>query len=173
MQLRRNLLSLVGGDSRCVDTVSNTGDTTSDNKLSGSAAVRGHSCDLDNYTNDHDKSTKEDGLATTEFVTEKEDEDGAQKASDGVDGNDKTFVVGVVDLGKCFGEGGGGDDTAHNTLVITKEQEVSGCDHCDENLKHPTGLPPIGGHSGVVVLYAWHGEGWSKQQKAGVRYGGF
>lgn len=164
---------MVGGDSRCVDTVTNTSDTTSNDKLSGSAAIRGHSCNLDNDTDDHDESTKEDGLATTEFVAEEEDEDGAQEASDGVDGNYETFVVGVMDLRECFGEGGGGDDTTHDTLVVTKEQEVGSRDHGDENLKHPTGLPPVGGHSGVVVLYAWHGEGLSKQQKAGVRYGGF
>jgi hypothetical protein len=36
-------------------------------------------------------------------------------------------------------------------------------------LKHPSGLPPVGGDTGVVVLYARHGGGYSIQLKAGER----
>jgi hypothetical protein len=168
-----HLLRLPGWNCRCVDSVSDTSDASSNNELRGGTAIGRCTGDLDNHTNDHDKCTEEDRFAAAEFITNKEDGDGTQEATTSVDGDDKTFVSTVAfDLRKRGLERGGGDDTAHNTLVVSKEQEVGNSNNSNKNLKHPSGLPPVGGHTGVVVLYAWHGGGWSKQQKLERSTGG-
>lgn len=45
------------------------------------------------------------------------------------------------------GEGG-----ENQTYVETKEQKVTGCQSCNELLKHMAGLAPVGRHTMVVVL---------------------
>jgi hypothetical protein len=106
-------------------SVSNTSDTSANNKLSGSAARRRNSCDLDNDTDNHDNSTEEDGLATTETVTKVEDEESTKEAADSVDGHDETFVGLVCNLGEIVQESGCGDDTGHDTLICNAKHMVS------------------------------------------------
>jgi hypothetical protein len=155
---------------RCVDSVADTSDASSDDELRGGATIGRYTGDLDDYTNNHDESSDEDRVATTEFVADEEDGYRTQEATTSVDRDDETFVGRIAfNLGKGLLKRGGGDDTTHHTLVVTKEQEVGNSNHGNENLKHPSGLPPVGGDTGVVVLYARHGGGYSIQLKAGER----
>jgi hypothetical protein len=157
--VRWNLLCLVGGNGRRVDSIADASDAATNDELSRSSTVWWHTSNLNDNTKEHDSSAQEDGLAAAELVADEEDQEGAQEAAHGVDGNNEALVSTVaVNLGKCGDECGGGNDTAHDPLVITKEQEVGNGDDCDEKLEHRAGLPPVGGHTGVVVLYFWHGE---------------
>jgi hypothetical protein len=127
--VRLTALGLVGRDSRCVDTVSNTSDCSTDNELGCGATTGRNSSDLDNNTDDHDNSTEEDGVATTEAVTKVENEESTEEATDSVDGDNETFVCLVEDLGKVFCESGSGDDTGHDTLICrVKHSTVSTID---------------------------------------------
>lgn len=154
----QNLLSLVSWDGGSVDAVSNTGDASSDDELGSSTTVWRNAGNLDNDTDDHDNGTEKDTLATTKFVTEGEDEAGTEEASNSIDGDDEPFVGGVLDLGKCFDEGRGRDDTTHDTLVVTEEKEVGDGNDGHKDLEHPTGLPPVGGHTRVAFFDTWrHG----------------
>jgi hypothetical protein len=156
----RNLLCLVSGNGRCVDAVPQTSNESSDDKLSGCTAVRRYACNLDDHANNHDEGSYEDGLAATEFVAEQEDGNGTEETTASVDGYDEALVGTVtLDLGECGLEARRRDDTAHNTLIVTEEQEVGHRNGGDEHLKGPAGAPPVCGHTRVVVLYACHG-GW-------------
>lgn len=68
--------------------------------MSGSAARRRNRSDLDNDTDNHDNSTEEDRLATTETVTKVKDEESTEEAADSVDGHDETFVCLIFNLGE-------------------------------------------------------------------------
>lgn len=108
---------------------------------------------MDNDTDNHDKGTKEDALAATELVSEDEDEAGTEEATDSVDGDDKALVGRVaVDLGESVLESGGRDDSAHDALVVAEEKEVGDGDNSDEDLEHPTGLAPVGGHTSSALF---------------------
>lgn len=154
-----NLLGLIGWDGRRVDAVANTGDASSDNEL-GSSTVGGRNRgDLDNDTDDHDHGTEEDALAATKLVTKDEDEASTEEATASVDGDDEALVGRVaVDLGESLDESRGRDDTAHDTLVVAEEQEVGDGDDGDEELKHPSGLAPVGGYAICALFDTWrHG----------------
>ena len=155
----QNLLSLVSWDGRSVDTVSDTSDASSDDELGSSTTVWRNASNLDDDTDDHDNSTEEDTLATTKLVTKDEDEACTEETSDSVDGDDETFVGGVIlDLGESFDEGRGRDDTTHDTLIVTEEKEVGDGNDGHKDLEHPTGLPPVGGHTRVAFFDTWrHG----------------
>lgn len=170
--VERNLLSLVGRDGGSIDTIANSGDASSNNELSSCTAVRGNTGDLNNDTNDHDEGTEENRLAATELVTEQKDEDGAQEATNSVDGDNKAFVIAVIfDLGKgCF-ESWGGNDTTHDTLVVTKEQKVGNRNDGNQDLEHPSGLAPVGGNTRIVILDAWHSGGISWREVLGISSG--
>jgi hypothetical protein len=165
--LERNILSLVGGNGGSVDTVANTSNASSDNKLGGGTTGWRDTGNLDNDTNDHNSGTEEDTLAASELVTKDEDEDGAKQATDGIDGDDETFVGGIaIDFGEGRDEGRGGDDTTHNTLIITEEEEIGNGNDGDEDLEHPTGLAPVGGNTIFRLFDTWR-HGCSVSVKAG------
>jgi len=92
------------------------------NELGGSATVGRNAGDLNDDTDDHNSGTQEDTLATSELVTEDEDEDGTKQTTDGIDGDDETLVGRVIlDFRERILEGGSRDDSTHDTLVITEE----------------------------------------------------
>lgn len=122
--VRLRALSLVGRNSGSVDTVSDTRDCSTDDKLGCCATAGRDGSDLDNDTDDHDDSTEEDGVATTETVTKVEDEESTEEAADSVDGDDETFVCLIQNLGEIVCESGSGDDTGHDTLICTMKQSA-------------------------------------------------
>lgn len=156
---------LVGGNGRGVDSVANTGEETANDELSGCANTLAnpalgsrHCCDLDDDTDDHGPGSDEDSFATTEPVTELQNEACAEETSDSVDGNDETFpalVFGVlVDLRETVSEGLGRDDSRHDTLVVTKEQEVGDCNSRDKHLEPSSRGAPVGRHPAIGNLDA-------------------
>lgn len=157
--LRAAALGLVSRDGRCVDAVANASDASSDNELGGSTTVGRNCADLDDDTDDHDSSTEEDGSAATKSVSHGEDKAGTKEATNSVDSNHETLVSWVtIDLGKRFDECGGGDNTRHDTLVISEKEEISCGDDSDQDLQHPAGLAPVGGHARFVFSVRRHGE---------------
>jgi hypothetical protein len=103
---------------------------------------------LNDDANDHDRGTNKDRLAATEFVTESENEDSTEQTTNSVDGNNETLpCTAPASLGKVFEENVGFDDTRHDTLVITKEQEIGSGDSGDEHLKGSSRGAPVGGHA--------------------------
>lgn len=123
-------LGLVGRDSGSVDTVTNTGDGSSDDKLSKSRVALGGG-DLNNDTENHDPTTKNHGPSTTEKITDPEDEHGTQQTTDLVDGSDKALHSAILCLGEVIMERVGVDNARHDTLVVTEEEETSGSDGRD------------------------------------------
>lgn len=100
-------------------------DASSYNELRGSAISRRNRADLNNDTDDHDGGTEEDGVSSTETVTKNESKQSTDEATDSVDGGNETLPCRVtVDLGEIRDKGRSRDDTGHDTLIITKEQEV-------------------------------------------------
>jgi len=91
---------------RKLTSVSNTGDTSSNDELRRSTTARRNSSDLDNDTNDHNNSTEEDRLSTTETVAKVEDEESTEEATDSVDGDDEAFVCLIENLGEIVCESG-------------------------------------------------------------------
>lgn len=129
-------------------------------ELGGRAIARGNRCNLDDNTNNHDKSTEEDGVASTETVTKGEDEASAQKAANSVDRGNKSLPRAVaINFGEVGNEGRRRDDTGHYTLIVTKEQKIGGCQSCDVLLECTTTLGPVGRNAMGVVLVSsshWH-----------------
>ena len=124
--------------------------------MGSSTARRRDRGDLDDDTNDHNKGTKEDTLAATKLVTKDEDETGTKETADSVDGNDETFVGRItVDLRESLDESRGRDDTTHDTLVVTEEKEVCDGNNGDEDLKHPSGLAPVGRNAMFTLIDSW------------------
>jgi hypothetical protein len=165
-----DLLSLPCWDGRGVDTVADTSDASSDDKLSSRTTSNGDGRDLDNDTDDHDYCTQKDTVAASELVTNLEDQAGTQEATDRVDGDNEAFVSAVsVYFRESLDEGGRGDDTAHDTLVVSEEEEIGDGNDSDEDLKHPTGLSPVGGDTTDALLGSWWHDGgcvvqsWSEE----------
>ena len=91
---------------------------------------------MDNNTNDHDRGTNEDRLAATELVTERENEDSTEKTANSVYRDDEALPVAApACLGEIFEECIGFDDTRHDTLVVTEEEEIGSSDGGNEHLK--------------------------------------
>lgn len=133
--MQGNLLSLIGGNRRSVDTVADTSDAATNDELSSGTASNRDRSNLYDNANDHDHCAEEDGVAAAELVAEGEDERSSEEAASCIDSGNETFVCRIaIDLGESLDECGSGDDTAHNTLIITEEQEVGGCYNSDEQL---------------------------------------
>jgi hypothetical protein len=110
---------------------------------------------LDDNTNDHDRGTNEDSLAATEFITERENEDSTEQTTNSVDGDDETLPCAApASLREVFEESVGFDDTRHDTLIITEEQEIGSGDGGDEHLKGSARGAPVGGHALRVCRYS-------------------
>jgi len=153
VQWAKYLLCLPDRDSRRVDAISYTRDEPTNDKLSSSAVTRGYGCELDDDTDDHDYATQENTFPTTEFITEGKNEQSAKEASDSVDGDDEALPVRVaVDLGEVLYESIASDNTGHDTLIVTKQQEIEGRDGGDESLERLARLAPVGGHAIGVFL---------------------
>ena len=72
---------------------------------------------LNDNTESHDGGARHDVLASTEQIAGPQDKHGTKQASDFVDGSDETLHGRVVfGFGKEVVEGGGGNDTAHDTV---------------------------------------------------------
>lgn len=90
--MRLAALCLIGRDSRCVDTVANSSDASSYDELCRGTAADWHRTDLNDDTDDHDASAKEDRLSAAEMIAKGQDEAGSKEAAHSVDGGNKAFV---------------------------------------------------------------------------------
>jgi hypothetical protein len=103
---------------------------------------------LDNNTNDHDRGTNEDRLAATKLVTERENEDSTKQTTNGVNGDNEALPCATpASFGEVLEESVRFDDTRHDTLVVTKEQEIGSSDGGDEHLKRSARCAPVRGHT--------------------------
>jgi hypothetical protein len=103
---------------------------------------------LDNNTNDHNRGTDEDRLAATELVTERENEDSTEQTADSVNGDDEALPCAAPTcLRKILEESIGFDDTRHDTLIVTEEEEIGSSDSGNEHLKGSARGAPVGGHT--------------------------
>lgn len=87
-----------------------------------------HGCNLNNGSKNHDDTTEDNGTATTEQVSNRKDENSAYQTANLVDCCDQTLHGRISSGGEVVVEDRGGNDTAHDTLVIAKEKESSGSD---------------------------------------------
>ena len=147
-----DLLCLIRWYRRRIDAIAYARYSSSYDELCRSTRTGRDSSDLDNYTNNHNSSTEEDGPAAAEMVAERENKAGTEEATDSVDGDDEALIVRIsLDLRKVVDERGGRDNTGHDTLVITEEQEVGRSDSRDQLLHSFAGEPPVMGHAVGVV----------------------
>lgn len=117
-------------------------------ELRSSSMIGTDSGDLDDDTNDHDSSTKEDRLATTKAVTEGKDEASTKETADSINGDNEALpFTANQDLGKVVGEFRSLDNTGHDTLIVTEKKEISSSDGGDEHLKASARRAPVGGHA--------------------------
>lgn len=123
-------LGLIGRDGGGVDTVSDTGDDTTDDEL-GELAAALDSSDLDNNTEDHNGTTEDHGASSTDKITKSENEHGTEQATDFVNGSDETSHSLVLTLGEEFDKGGSRDNTRHNTLTVVS---TNVCGHGDADI---------------------------------------
>lgn len=86
---------MIRRDGGGVDPVAHPGDGAADDELCQRSRVslRGH---LDDDAEDHDAAAHHHGSSAAEEVAKGEDEDGAEQASDLVDGGHETLHCGVV-----------------------------------------------------------------------------
>ncbi|KAI6752019.1 hypothetical protein HG531_006715 [Fusarium graminearum] len=96
-------LSLVGRDSRSVDTVTDTGDCSTNDELSKSRVAL-HGGDLDDDTENHDPTAQDHSPSTAEQITDPENEHGTEQTSNLVDGSDKALHGAVLCLGEVVME---------------------------------------------------------------------
>ena len=105
-------------------------------------------------TDDHNGRADEDGAAAAELVAEPDGGDGAEEAADVVSSNGDTLrggtvvplvlgldaglllaLLGGVDLGELGDEGRQREQTAHDTLIVTEQQEVETGHEADGQLQ--------------------------------------
>lgn len=122
---RLGALGLVGGDSGSVDAVADAGDGAADDEL-GELVLALDAGALNDDTDNHDPAAEDHGATTTEQITVGEDEHGAQQATNLVDGSDETLHGRVLGRGEVVVEDVAIDDTRHDSLIVTEEQETSG-----------------------------------------------
>jgi hypothetical protein len=121
----RSARTLVSGDGRSVDAVADSRNDTSDDELCERVGV-GRAGNLDDYSDDHDDSTEDHALATTKQIANGKHEDGTEETADLVDGSDQTLHGRVAPSGcEEVVEGGGGDDTRHDTGAQKSERVSS------------------------------------------------
>lgn len=137
---------------------------------------------LESGADNHDGGTDEDHLSATKRISDEDGDDGADEATQVIRGDSNALVGGTlggsavlalglgVDGGKLAEEDGQGEDTTHDTLIITKEQEIcasNGADgpvegvtpHAEEFLAHDGGCSSRVRQDGTRM--AWIGERWS------------
>lgn len=125
-------LRLPDGNRGRVHTVTQTGDDTTDDELAQTPLVTERSR-RDNGTDNHEKTTSDQERRASNALTKHEGEDGTEETTQFVTRRDGTtedrdmrLLGGVVDgqRGELLGEFGTGDDTGHQTLIITEEGET-------------------------------------------------
>lgn len=84
----------------------------------------------------HSGCESTDHLATTKRITESQSSKSTNQTSDLINGGDETLVDGVVlGLWEVVVERVGGNDTGHDSLIVTEKQETGGCDDRDQHTK--------------------------------------
>lgn len=107
---------MVSRNGRRVHAVAETHNDSADEQLSKGAGA-GLASNLNNDTESHDEGAHHDILASAQQVAGPEDKHGTEQASDFVDSSDETLHGRVVfGFGEEVVEGGGGNDTAHDTV---------------------------------------------------------
>ena len=100
-------------DGGCIDTISDTGNSATNDELSQRSRIplRSH---LDYNAEYHDATTHHHRPSPAKKVTKGEDEDGTEQASDLIDGSHEALHCRVA-LGGCkeIVESWGGDDARH------------------------------------------------------------
>jgi hypothetical protein len=103
---------------------------------------------LNNNTNDHDRGTNEDRLAATELVTNRKNENGTEQTANSVDGDNEALPCAApAGFREVFEKSVRFDDTRHDTLIVTKEQEIGSSDGGNEHLKGSARCAPVCGHT--------------------------
>lgn len=78
--------------------------------------------DLDYNTNDHDRGTHKNSIASSKLVANEEDKDSAHETSYRINRNHESLVcAATLDMRECASEYRCADNTTHNTLIVTKE----------------------------------------------------
>lgn len=88
-----------------------------------------HSGDLDDDTENHDPTAQDHSPSTAEQITDPENEHGTEQTSNLVDGSDKALHGAVLCLGEVVMERVSVNDSRHDTLIVTEEEETS-CRNC-------------------------------------------
>lgn len=109
---------MVSGNGRSVHAVAETHNDSADEQLSERVGAL-HASNLNDNTESHDESAQHDVLASTKHIAGPENKHSTSQTSDFVDSSDETLHSRVV-LGfrEEVVEGGGGNDTAHDTVEI-------------------------------------------------------
>ena len=119
---------MVGWNGRCVDSVADTCDCSSNDELSHRFITR-YGSDLDDDSEDHNETANDDGAPSSKDITEAELEDGSSEAADLVDCGHKTLPCRVASrLRECIVELGRGDDSRHDALIVSNSRKISTSD---------------------------------------------
>ena len=79
------------------------------------------------------KGKETNGFSSTKLVAVCQNEDSTKQASDFINSSDESLIDAIVlRLGEVAVEGVGGNDSRHDSLVITKEQETRRGDGRDQ-----------------------------------------
>lgn len=109
-------LCLVCGYGRCVHTVTNASDDSANDELSG-RLVSLDTRNLDDDTQNHSQGTTYHASTTSQKIAPQENNNGSQKASNLVNGGNKTLPCSiVVGFGKVVHERLGSNDAGHDAL---------------------------------------------------------
>lgn len=127
-------LSLVGRDSRSVDTVADSSDDTTDDELS-KLGVTLDSRDLNDHTDDHDNASHDHSASSTEKITDPEDKHGSHQAANLVDGGDQPLDGLILGFREVIMKRVGVNNTTHNPLIesgvflrLIDDLEIKVCD---------------------------------------------
>lgn len=138
--VRTRTLRLPHGDGSSVHTVSETRDNTANDELT-KTPVRAEGSSRDHSTENHQKATSHQQRCAANALTEHQGEDSTEETTQLVTSGDSTTedgdmgrvaLLGVAgrnrnigrQRGELLSELGTGDDTRHQTLVITEQREA-------------------------------------------------
>lgn len=100
------------------------------------------------------------GLSASEVVTIRKSKNSTDQATNLIDSSDKSLVCRIlVRLWEVGVEWPGGNNTRHNTLIVSEKQETSRGNGGDGHVKGPS----LETDKGLLMRYLRH-DGWSKSQ---------